>query len=252
MSLKNKVAVITGGSKGIGKATAVLFADEGAKVVITGRNEDDLKDTVSRSDGEIEYIISDVSKNEDCKSAVDLAVSKFGRVDILFNNAGVLPTGLTHETSEEDWDWVFDINVKGTFLMSKNVIPLMIGQGGGVIVNNASILGLKAIPGTAAYNATKGAIVQLTRSMALDYAGNGIRVNCICPGTIMTPMVEQFLKESPEVEDFLKMTQPISNHLSRFGQPEEIAHAVKFLCDSDNVSFMTGSTLSVDGGWIAN
>ena len=252
MSLQDKVAIITGGSKGIGKSTAVLFADEGAKVVITGRNEDDLKDTVSKSSGEIEYIISDVSKNEDCKKAVDFTLEKFGRVDILFNNAGVLPLGFAHETSEEDWDWAFDINVKGSFLMAKNVIPHMIEQGGGVIINNASILGLKAIPGAAAYNSTKGAIVQFTRSMALEYADKGIRVNCICPGTILTPMVEKFLEEAPEVEEFLKATQPIVNHLGRFGKPEEIAHAVKFLCDGENVSFMTGSMLSVDGGWIAN
>ena len=252
MSLKDKVAIITGGSKGIGKATAVLFADEGAKVVITGRNEDDLKDTVSKSSGEIEYIISDVSKNADCKSAVDFTLSKFGHVDILFNNAGVLPLGFTHETTEEDWDWVFDINVKGSFLMAKNVIPHMIENGGGAIINNASILGLKAIPGTTAYNTTKGAIVQFTRSMALEYADKGIRVNCICPGTIVTPMVEEFLKESPEVEDFLKTTQPIVSHLGRFGKPEEIAQAVKFLSDIDNVGFMTGSMLSVDGGWVAN
>lgn len=251
MSLRNKVAIITGGSKGIGKATAVLFADEGAKVVITGRNEEDLRDTVSKSKGEIEYIISDVSKNEDCKKAVDFTLEKFGRVDILFNNAGVLPLGFTHETSEEDWDWAFDINVKGSFLMAKNVIPHMLEQGGGVIVNNASILGLKAIPGASAYNATKGAIVQFTRSMALEYADKGIRVNCICPGTIMTPMVETFFKENPEAEDFVRTKQPIESHLGRFGHPEEIANAVKFLCDSDNVSFMTGSMLSVDGGWIA-
>ncbi len=115
-----------------------------------------------------------------------------------------------------------------------------------------SILGLKAIPGAAAYNSTKGAIVQFTRSMALEYADKGIRVNCICPGTIWTPMVEEFLKNAPEVDGFLKQQQPATAHLGRFGKAEEIAHAVKFLCDSENVAFMTGSMLSVDGGWVAN
>jgi len=131
MSLKDKVAIITGGSKGIGKATAVLFADEGAKVVITGRNEDDLKDTVSKSSGEIEYLLSDVSKEEDCKSSVEHTVNKYGKVDILFNNAGIASLGATHETSVDDWSRVFDINVKGSFMMAKEVIPHMIENGGG-------------------------------------------------------------------------------------------------------------------------
>lgn len=256
MSLQGKVAIITGGSLGIGKATAHLFAREGAKVVINGRTEETLKEAVNEAgnvSGEIDYVVGDVSKEEDCKKAVEYTKNKFGRIDILFNNAGVLPLGNTHETSIDDWDFAFNVNVRGSFMMAKNVIPHMIEQGGGTIINNASILGLKAIPGAAAYNSTKGAIVQFTRSMALEYADKGIRVNCICPGTIWTPMVEEFLNSSPdEVDQFLKQSQPITAHLGRYGQPEEIAHSVKFLCDSDNVAFMTGSMLSVDGGWIAN
>ncbi|GBD38969.1 Dihydroanticapsin 7-dehydrogenase [bacterium HR37] len=253
MRLKDKVALITGGSMGIGKATAILFAKEGAKVVITGRNEKNLKEAVADAEKEgveIDYVVSDVSKEEDCKKAVDYTVSKYGRIDILFNNAGILPLGITHETSVEDWDNVFNINVKGTFLMSKYTIPHMLKQGKGCIVNNSSVLGLKAIPGAAAYNATKGAITQLTRSMALEYADKGIRVNGICPGTIWTPMVEGFLREVPQAKQFLEEMQPITKSLGRFGKPEEIAHAVLFLCD-DNVQFMTGTMLSVDGGWIA-
>lgn len=257
MSLKNKVAIITGGSLGIGKSTAHLFAKEGAKVVISGRKEQPLKDAVSEADksisGEIDYVVSDVSKEKDCKDLVDHTIKKYGRIDILFNNAGVLPLGITHETSIEDWDYAFNINVKGSFMMAKYVIPHMLEQGGGTIINNASILGLKAINGAAAYNSTKGAIVQFTRSMALEYADKGIRVNCICPGTIWTPMVETFLKDTPpEVDQFLKQQQPATAHLGRYGHPDEIAHSVKFLCDSENVGFMTGSMLSVDGGWIAN
>ncbi len=254
MKLKDKVAIITGGSLGIGKATAHLFAKEGANVVITGRNEETLKkavDEVGDVSGSIEYVVGDVSKVEDCNKIVEHTYDKYNKIDILFNNAGVLSLGITHETSIEDWDKLFDINVKGTFLMSKFTIPYMLEQGGGDIVNNASILGLKAITGAAAYNATKGAVVQFTRSMALEYADKGIRVNCICPGTIWTPMVEKLLQESPETEEFLKQKQPIVHYLGRFGKPEEIAHAVLFLCDRENVAFMTGTMLSVDGGWIA-
>jgi meso-butanediol dehydrogenase/(S,S)-butanediol dehydrogenase/diacetyl reductase len=253
MKLKDKIALITGGSLGIGKATAFLFAKEGAKVIITGRTERSLKQAVEEAGKEglkIDYIVSDVAKEEDCKAAVDYAINKYGRIDILFNNAGVLPLGVTHETPTEDWDNVFNINVRGTYLMSKYTIPHMLKQGKGCIVNNSSVLGLKAIPGAAAYNASKGAITQLTRSMALEYADKGIRVNGICPGTIITPMVERFLKEVPSAEEFLKSLQPIYQSLGRFGKPEEIAHAVLFLCD-DNVAFMTGTMLSVDGGWIA-
>lgn len=252
MKLKDKVAIITGGSLGIGKATAELFANEGAKVIITGRTEETLKKATEEIGNNVEYVVSDASKEEDCKKVIDHTIRKYGRIDILFNNAGVLPLGITHETTVEDWDYAFNVNVRGSFLMSKYTLPHMLEKGHGVIVNNASILGLKAIPGAAAYNSTKGAIVQFTRSMALEYADKGIKVNCICPGTIMTPMVEAFLESVPEADGFLKSKQPLTEHLERYGKPEEIAHAVLFLCDTENVEFMTGAALSVDGGWIAN
>jgi len=137
-------------------------------------------------------------------------------------------------------------------MMAKEVIPHMIKNGGGAIVNNASILGLKAIPGTSAYNSSKGAIVQFTRSLALEYSDKGIRVNCICPGAIDTPMLDGFLDAGPGIKDFLVQTQPLSQHLNRFGKPEEIARSIKFLSDIDNVGYMSGTMLSVDGGWIAN
>lgn len=256
MKLEGKSAIITGGSLGIGKSTALLFANEGCDVLITGRTESTLKEVADQrgdASGRIEYLVSDVSKEKDCQDAVAHAMELFGRIDILFNNAGVLPIAVTHETPVEEWDKVFAINVRGTFLMSKFCIPHMIEQGGGSIVNNSSILGLKAIPGAAAYNSTKGAVTQFTRSMALEYGPHGIRVNAICPGTTVTPMVENFLGSSPpEVETYLKGLQPITEHLGRFATPEEMAHAVLFLCDSENVAFMTGTQLSVDGGWVAN
>jgi NAD(P)-dependent dehydrogenase (short-subunit alcohol dehydrogenase family) len=252
MKLEGKVALITGGSLGLGKATAHLFAQEGANVVITGRTEKTLVEKVGKAKEaghEISHIVSDVSKESDCKEAVDFTLDKYGKIDILFNNAGILGVGRTHETEIEFWDKVFAINVRGTYLMSKFTIPHMLENGGGCIVNNSSILGLKALPGVAAYNATKGAVTQLTRSMALDYAQDGIRVNAICPGTIETPMVDGLLDGMPDrnaAEDLFKSFHP----MGRFGTAEEIAHAVLFLCD-DNVSFMTGTMLSVDGGWVA-
>ncbi|MGI9533521.1 MAG: SDR family NAD(P)-dependent oxidoreductase [Thermodesulfobacteriota bacterium] len=252
MKLEGKVALITGGSLGLGKATAHLFAQEGANVVITGRTEKTLVEKVSKAKEaghEISHLVSDVSKESDCREAVDFTIDKYGKIDILFNNAGILGTGLTHETDIEYWDKIFDINVKGTFMMSKFTIPHMLENGGGCIVNNSSILGLKAVPGVAAYNATKGAITQLTRSMALDYATQNIRVNAICPGTISTPMVEGLLDGFPDREageELFKSFHP----MGRFGTPEEIANAVLFLCD-DSVKFMTGTMLSVDGGWVA-
>lgn len=253
MSLKDKTAIITGGGTGIGEATALLFAREGARVLITGRREEKLKEVreIIQNDGyEIWYSQADISKENECKSLVDLAIKLFGRVDILFNNAGVIFPGVTHETSTEMWDKTFDVNVKGAYMMSKYVIPVMIDQGEGVIVNNASTVGLKGFPGISAYVASKGAVVQLTRSMALEYAKSGIRVNCICPGAVVTPMItEGFLERQEnrkEAEELMISFHPIG----RMGKPEEIAHAVKFLCD-DNIGFMTGNMLSVDGGWIA-
>ena len=252
MMLENKVALITGGSLGLGKATAFLFAEEGAKVIITGRTEKTLKETVEearKKELSLDHLVSDVSKEEDCKKAVDHAIKKYGKIDILFNNAGVLYLGFTHDTETEIWDKTFNINARGTYLMSKYTLPHMIKEGYGCIVNNSSVLGLKAVPGVAAYNATKGAVTQLTRSMALEYADKGIRVNAICPGTIDTPMVDGLLDQMPdrgEAEKLFKSFHPVG----RFGTAEEIAHSVLFLCD-DKVGFMTGTMLSVDGGWIA-
>lgn len=252
MKLKDKVALITGGSLGLGKATAFLFAKEGAKVIITGRTESKLQETVEegKQQGvEIEYFVGDVSDEQRTIETVDHVIGKYGKIDILFNNAGVLYSAITHETETEIWDKIFAINVKGTFLMSKYVIPHMLEKGYGCIVNNSSVVGLKAVPGIAAYNSTKGAVTQLTRSMALEYAQLGIRVNAICPGTIDTPMVDGLLDAMPDrggAEELFKSFHP----MGRFGTADEIAHAVLFLCD-DNVSFMTGNMLSVDGGWIA-
>ena len=252
MKLKDKVVLITGGSLGLGKATAFLFAKEGAKVIITGRTESKLQNTVdeAKKEGlEIDHMVGDVSDENRTIETVKHIIDKYGKIDILFNNAGVLYLATTHETDTEVWDKTFAINVKGTYLMSKYVIPHMLEKDYGCIVNNSSVLGLKAVPGVAAYNASKGAVTQLTRSMALEYADKGIRVNGVCPGTIVTPMVDDMFDGMPDrdaAEELFKSFHPIG----RLGKPDEIAHAVLFLCD-DNVGFMTGTMLSVDGGWIA-
>ncbi|GJM15422.1 MAG: short-chain dehydrogenase [Thermodesulfobacteriota bacterium] len=249
MKLENKVALITGGGTGVGKSTAFLFAQEGAKVVITGRREEILQEASDEAKTKnlyIDYLVNDVAKEEDCKAAIDFTINKYGRIDILFNNAGVLYKEITHETTTEQWLNTFNVNVRGMFLMSKFIIPYMLQQSYGVIVNNSSILGLKASPGFAAYNSSKGAVNQLTRSMALEYADKGIRVNALCLGTVYTPLVDDMFEQwgdKKEAEDRYISVHPIG----RLAQPEEAAHAVLFLCD-DNVSFMTGTMLSVDGG----
>ena len=253
MKLENKTALITGGGTGIGKETALLFAREGANVIITGRREAKLKEVADEARREgltIDHLVSDVSIEKDCKAAVDFAIRKYGRIDILFNNAGVLYAGTTHETDTETWEKIFDTNVKGTYFMSKYVIPNMLENGGGSIVNNSSVGGLNGFPGLAAYTASKGAVTLLTKTMALEYADKGIKVNAICPGTIETPMVvDEFLgkvEDRAAAEKFLLSLHPIG----RFGKPLEVAYTVLFLCD-DNVGFMTGNMISIDGGWNA-
>ena len=253
MKLENKTALITGGGTGVGKATALLFAKEGAKVVITGRRVEVLLEAVQEAKAKnlsIEYLVSDVSSEQDCKHAIDSTINKFGRIDILFNNAGVSYMGTTHETRTEMWDETFDINVRGVFLMSKYAIPYMLEEGSGCIVNNSSILGLKASPaGFSAYASSKGAVNQLTKSMALEYADKGIRVNVICPGTVYTPMMD-FLFDQWEDREAGEQRYISVHPIGRLAQPEEIAHAVLFLCDN-NIKFMTGAALSIDGGMSA-
>jgi len=225
----------------------------GANVLITGRREEKLRGVQEEAGSKgltIDYLACDVSKEEDCKSTVEYAVGKYGGIDILFNNAGILIPGTTHETNTKVWDKTFDINVKGTYFMSKYTIPHMLEKGNGAIVNNSSVVGLKGMPGVAAYVASKGAVTQLTKSMALEYTDKGIRVNAICPGAIETPMiVDDFfgaVENKEAAEQYLRSLHPVG----RLGQPGEIAHSILFLVD-DNIGFMTGNMLSVDGGWIA-
>ncbi len=249
--LEDKVALITGGTSGIGEATARLFAREGARVVITGRRVELGERVVSEirsGGGEAIFIAADVTRVEDCRRSIDETIVAFGCIDILFNNAGIVTRGTVEETSEDDWVQTFDVNVKGTYLMTRLALPIMRAQGGGVVVNNASDWGIVGGPGYTAYSASKGAVVLLTKSVALEVARDHIRVNAICPGDTY---VERWHTDERHtgVLSFEEELHAMGNDLpiGRVGTVEEIARSVLFLA-SDESSFMTGATLIVDGG----
>ncbi len=253
MRLKDKVALITGGTSGIGEATALLFAAEGAKVAITGRNEQRGAAVVGRMKergGKALFLRADVSVADDCRRAIHETVRAFGRLDILFNNAGVFYPQTALECSEREWDEQVDVNLKGTFLMSKFALPGMIAQRGGVIVNNSSGWGIVGGDHAVAYCASKGGVVLMTKAMAIDHGAQGIRVNCVCPGDVETPMLPLDAKmRGLKWEDYIAGCA--SRPLGRVGTVEEIAKAVLFLA-SDDSSFMTGAALVVDGGGTAD
>jgi NAD(P)-dependent dehydrogenase (short-subunit alcohol dehydrogenase family) len=253
MRLQNKVALITGGTSGIGEATAILFAKEGASVVITGRNEKrghEVTVQILESGGKATFIRTDVRKAGDCRRAVEETLEAFGKLDILFNNAGVFYPHTILECSEEEWDLQLDINLKGTFLMSKFALPFMIEQGRGVIINNSSGWGIVGGDQAVAYCASKGGVVLLTKAMAIDHGRQGIRVNCICPGDVDTPMLpEDARMRGLKWEEYLAGCA--NRPLGRIGTADEIAKAVLFLASEDS-SFMTGAALVVDGGGTAD
>jgi len=255
MRLQDKVALITGGTSGIGEATAKLFAKEGAKVAITGLHDERGAAVVREirqhnGDSGCMFIHSDVRLADDCKRAVDETLRAFGRIDILFNNAGVFYPQTALECSEREWDEQIDVNLKGMFLMSKFTLPGMIAQGHGVIVNNASGWGLVGGDHAVAYCASKGGVVLLTKALAVDHGRQGIRVNCICPGDVDTAMLPSDAKmRGLPWEKYLEDCK--NRPMGRIGKPEEIAKAVLFLA-SDDSSFMTGSALVVDGGGTAD
>ena len=253
MRLQNKVALITGGTSGIGEATAILFANEGAKIAITGRNEKRghaVTERILEHAGQAIFLRTDVRKAAECRRAVDETVSAFGRLDILFNNAGIFYPHTTPDCSEEEWDLQIDINLKGTFLMSKFALPTMIEQRSGVIINNSSGWGIVGGDAAIAYCASKGGVVLLTKAMAIDHGRQGIRVNCICPGDVDTPMLpEDARMRGQKWEDYLAGCS--NRPLGRIGTSDEIAKAALFLASNDS-SFMTGATLVVDGGGTAD
>jgi len=253
MRLARQVALVTGGTSGIGEATALLFAREGALVAITGRNETRghaVTAAILEGGGQAIFLRTDVRKAAECERAVRETVNSFGRVDILFNNAGVFYPHDTIECSEEEWDEQIDINLKGTFLMSKAALPDMIAQSRGVIVNNSSGWGIVGGDKAVAYCASKGGVVLMTKAMAIDHGRQGIRVNCICPGDVETPMLPLDAKmRGQKWEEYIAGCA--NRPLGRVGTAEEIAKAVLFLA-SEESSFMTGAALVVDGGGTAD
>jgi NAD(P)-dependent dehydrogenase (short-subunit alcohol dehydrogenase family) len=253
MRLEHKVALITGGTSGIGEATAILFAKEGAKITITGRDEERghaVAERILRENGKAIFIRSDVRRSEECRHAVDETLSAFDRLDILFNNAGVFYPHTILDCSEEEWDLQMDVNLKGTFLMSKAALPHMIEHRRGVIINNSSGWGIAGGDAAVAYCASKGGVVLLTKAMAIDHGRQGIRVNCICPGDVDTPMLPEDARlRGLKWEDYLAGCA--NRPLGRIGTTDEIAKAALFLA-SDDSSFMTGAALVVDGGGLAD
>jgi len=241
--------LVTGSGSGIGRAAALLFAEEGGRVVVVDQDENEAQATaksIRENGGEALAIGADVSREADCRGMVERALAAYGRLDVAFNNAGVGASGFAVADEEEvTWSRLIDINLKGIFLAMKYEIPAMVGAGGGAIVNTASVAGLVGERGIGAYSASKHGVVGLTRTAALDYIGQGVRINAVCPGATRTRMLANWFQD-PKVEAFILSRHPIG----RIAEPEEIARAVLFLA-SDDASFIVGQALAVDGGLTA-
>ena len=244
MRLANKVAIITGGGSGIGRGIAIAFAREGAKVAITGRHSQKLEAVAKEIGPACLPHTADVSKAEEIQKLAATTVEKFGAINILVNNAGVLLPGTAESHTQEEWDETFNVNVRGLWLLSRAVLPHL-RAGGGSIINIASVLSLVAARNRVAYSASKGAVLAMTRALALDHAAEKIRVNCICPGIVETEMVARF-----SMDENTRRQRIAMHPAGRFGQPEDIAQAAVFLA-SDESSWVTGAAFPVDGGYTA-
>ena len=247
-TFKDKVALVTGGSSGIGRATVLAFARKGAKIVIADWIENqEMMDMIENLGSDAIFVKCDVSKASDVKALIEKTIATFGRLDFAYNNAGIEGTSApTQDCSEENWDKTIGINLKGIWLCMKYEIPEMLKLGKGVIVNCSSVAGLVGFGGLTAYVASKHGVIGLTKTAALEYSKLGIRVNTVCPGVIQTPMIDRLTgKKKESVEQFTDL-EPVG----RFGLPEEIANAVLWLC-SDEASFVTGIAMPVDGGFVA-
>jgi len=246
----DRVAFVTGGSSGIGRATALALGREGARVVLASRGTEAGEETVreiQQKGGEASFIRCDVSRADDVRTAVDGVLHTHGRLDMAVNSAGVFDfTGPTAECREDDWDRIVDTNLKGVWLSMRAEIPPMVDQGQGAIVNVAGAFGLIGFSGIPAYVAAKHGVVGLTKAASLEYAKTGVRINAICPGVTHTPMVERATGNDPEVEAQFSSQMPIG----RSASPEEVAAAILWMCSND-ASFLLGHSLALDGGWVA-
>jgi NAD(P)-dependent dehydrogenase (short-subunit alcohol dehydrogenase family) len=245
MRLTGKVAIITGGGSGIGKAIALAFVREGAKVVIAGRDSKKLDRAAAEIGGECLAVCADVSQATDVQNLVSAAIERFQGINILVNNAAVLLPGTAESLSEEDFDQTFNINVRGLWLLSRAVLPHMRAAGSGSIINIASVLSLVGARNRVAYAASKGAVMAMTKAMALDHAAENIRVNCIAPGIVATEMVEKF-----NADPAARRQREAMHPMGRFGQPEDVASAAVYLA-SDESRWTTGSVMTIDGGYSA-
>ena len=246
MRLKDKTAIITGGGSGIGLATARAFCKEGAKVILFGRRKEKLISAADELGDSVLIVQGDMTHNDDLDQLINKTLNNFKGIDILVNSAGLYNGAPLHEISDSQWDGIMDINIRSIFQLTRRVLPIMMTQKSGSIVHISSILGLIAVPQVAAYNVSKGALNQFSRSIAVEYGSYGIRSNSICPGLIETDMTADLMKDASLMQEWSK-EYPIG----RFGKPEDVASACLFLA-SDESSFITGTVLPVDGGFTAH
>ena len=246
MRLEGKTVIITGGGSGIGLACTRLFCDEGAQVAIIGRRQDRLESAAKEVGGQVLAVTGDLTNNSDLDRLVTETLTAFGKIDIVVNNGGVFTGSPVHETKDEDWDSIMDVNMRSVFQLTKRVLPHMIERKSGNFIHISSILGLVAVPGVAAYNVSKGALLQFNRSLAVEYGPVGIRSNAVCPGLVKTEMTEGLMSDEELMKEWSR-DYPIG----RFGAPQDIANACLYLA-SDESSFVTGVALPVDGGFTAH
>jgi NAD(P)-dependent dehydrogenase (short-subunit alcohol dehydrogenase family) len=245
MRLANKTAIITGGGSGIGKGIASAFAREGAKVAIAGRTKDKLDSAAAEIGPNCLAVQADIGDPEDIRKLVETTVGHFGGLNVLVNNAALLLPGTAESQSEADWEQTFNVNVRGLWLICRAALPHLRAAGGGSIINIGSVLSMVAARNRVAYASSKGAVLSMTRAMALDHAAEKVRVNCICPGIVETEMVARF-----SMDENARRQRMAWHPLGRFGQPEDIAQAAIFLA-SDESSWMTGAAFPIDGGYTA-
>ncbi|MBT3923303.1 MAG: SDR family oxidoreductase [Nitrospina sp.] len=246
MRLANKIAIITGGGSGIGQASAEAFCREGANVVLFGRRKQKLEETAKKLGSQALVVQGDMTRGEDLDRLVQETQSKFHRIDILVNNAGLFKGAPLHEITDDQYDEMMDVNMKSAFKLTRRVLPIMMKQKGGSIIHISSILGIIAVPQVAAYNISKGALNQFSRSIAVEYGSYSIRSNAICPGLIETDMTAELMNDEALMQEWSK-DYPIG----RFGKPQDVANACLFLA-SDESSFITGTVFPVDGGFTAH
>lgn len=248
MRLENRVALVSGAAMGIGKATAILFAQEGARVIAADISEQgkETEREIREAGGQCLFVRTDVSQEKEVEAAVKAGSAELGTIDILLNVAGIAHEAPAHELQLEDWQHILNVNLTSMFLCAKHVLPGMMSLHRGAIVNISSVQGLFGFPGYPHYAASKGGIIAMTRQLSREYAGEGIRVNCIAPGTVDTPMNHGVLSRVPDPEA-LKATWAKMHPLGRFGQPIDVAYGALFLA-SDESSWITGQCLSIDGG----